>query len=136
MITRLLEEAKEDADKEGFCDTEIGKSKVTRNKLSEDINALDAAVEEGKSTILELTQRVATLSEEVAELDKALAEAGDIRADEKAKNAATIKDAKAGARATEAAVNVLKTFYEKAAQATGFVQVAAQSPNVKMGTDE
>ena len=36
MITRLMKEAEEDANHEGFCDTEMGKSKVTRNKLSED----------------------------------------------------------------------------------------------------
>merc|ERR1719440_2249350 len=36
MITRLLNEANEDAQHEGFCDKEIGKSKVTRNKLQED----------------------------------------------------------------------------------------------------
>merc|ERR1719440_2061167 len=36
MITKLLNEANEDAQHEGFCDKEIGKSKVTRNKLQED----------------------------------------------------------------------------------------------------
>merc|ERR1719223_2239390 len=45
MITRLLEEANADAEKEGWCDTEMGKSKVTRNKLSEEIDGLDAAIE-------------------------------------------------------------------------------------------
>merc|ERR1719159_2064582 len=48
MITRLLNEAKEDADHEGFCDTEMGKSKVTRTRLSEEIDALSASVEDGK----------------------------------------------------------------------------------------
>merc|ERR1711878_79735 len=38
MITRLLEEAREDAKHEGFCDKEMGKSKITRNKLTEDID--------------------------------------------------------------------------------------------------
>merc|ERR1719183_2530872 len=55
MITRLLNEANEDAQHEGFCDKEIGKSKVTRNKLSQDIDALQAAVEDGKATIMKLT---------------------------------------------------------------------------------
>merc|ERR1719498_969384 len=69
MIARLLEEANEDASHEGFCDTEVGKSKVTRAKLSEEIDALNAAIEEGKSTIMMLTEEIATLSKEVAELD-------------------------------------------------------------------
>merc|ERR1719156_485050 len=80
MITRLLEEAKADADQEGFCDTEIGKSKVTRNKLAEDIASLEAAVDEGKSTVIELTERVATLNKEVAELTASMDEASSMRA--------------------------------------------------------
>merc|ERR1719473_2420638 len=74
MITKLLEEAKADADQEGFCDAEIGKSKITRNKLSEDIDGLEAAIEEGRATALELTDNVATLTKEITELDKAMDE--------------------------------------------------------------
>merc|ERR1719254_227677 len=48
MITRLLNEANEDAQHEGFCDKEFGENKVTRNKLTEDIDGLQAAVEDGK----------------------------------------------------------------------------------------
>merc|ERR1712008_335906 len=44
MITRLLEEAEDDAKHEGFCDKEMGKSKITRNKLTEDIDGLDASL--------------------------------------------------------------------------------------------
>merc|ERR1719316_1596476 len=86
MITRLLNEANEDAQHEGFCDKEIGKSKVTRNKLSEDIDSLNAAVEDGKATIMKLTQEIATLSQEVADLDASVAEATKIRNEEKATN--------------------------------------------------
>merc|ERR1719235_1614825 len=75
MITRLLNEANEDAQHEGFCDKEIGKSKVTRNKLSEDIDALEAAVDEGKARIMHLSEEIATLTKEVAELDAAVIEA-------------------------------------------------------------
>lgn len=88
MITRLLEEANEDAQHEGFCDTEMGKSKVTRNKLNEDIDALTAACDEGKATILRLTDAVTTLSQEVAELENAMAEATAQRLAEKKTNKA------------------------------------------------
>merc|ERR1719486_828812 len=83
MITRLLNEANEDAQHEGFCDKEIGKSKVTRNKLSEDIDALEAAVEEGKANIMHLSKEIATLSQEVADLETAMADATKVRNDEK-----------------------------------------------------
>merc|ERR1719160_746397 len=114
MITRLLNEANEDAQHEGFCDKEIGKSKVTRNKLSEDIDALEAAVEEGKATIMHLTEEIATLTKEVADLDASMEEATKIRTEEKATNKVTISDAKAAQSAVAAATAVLKKFYEKA----------------------
>merc|ERR1740130_2232696 len=94
MITRLLEEAHADADHEGFCDTEIGKSKVTRTKLSEDIDGLNAAVEEGKSTIMSLTEEVATLTKEVADLDASRTAATGMRKKEKAQNKVTVDDSK------------------------------------------
>jgi len=134
MITRLLNEANEDAQHEGFCDQEVGKSKVTRAKLSEDIDALTAAVEEGKSTIMMLTQEVATLSKEVADLDSSAAEATKMRTAEKAKNKATVEDSSAAQKAVEAAVAVLKKFYEGASVATALMQTDDARP--AMGTDE
>jgi len=145
MITRLMKEAEEDANHEGFCDTEMGKSKVTRNKLSEDIDSLNAAVEDGKSTILSLTEDTATLSEEVSSLSMSKTEATTLRQAEKAKNDETVKDAKAAQAAVAAATAVLKDFYEKAATATGFLQVSSEKveprafglkTGVKMGSSE
>jgi hypothetical protein len=134
MITRLLNEANEDAVHEGFCDKEFGKNKVTRNKLSEDIDALSAAVEDGKATILMLTEEIATLSKEVADLDKSMAEATKMRTEEKKANKVTIEDAVAAQKAVEAATAILKDFYEKASLATGLLQLGVERP--KMGTPE
>jgi len=132
MITRLLNEANEDAQHEGFCDKEIGKSKVTRNKLSEDIDALNAAVEDSKATIMMLTEEIATLTQEVADLDASVKEATKIRGEEKATNKVTVSDSEAAQAAVVAATAVLKKFYEKASLATGLLQV----DRPKMGTDE
>jgi len=132
MITRLLNEANEDAQHEGFCDKEIGKSKVTRNKLSEDIDSLEAAVEEGQATIMHLTEEIATLSKEVSEIDAAVIEATKMRQAEKARNKVTLADSEAAQNAVAAATAVLKKFYEKASQATGLLQV----DRPKMGSDE
>lgn len=132
MITRLLEEANADAEHEGFCDTEVGKSKVTRAKLTEDIDGLTAAVEEGKSTIMMLTEETATISKEVSELTTAMKEATKMRTAEKAKNKATVEDAAGAEQAVTAAVEVLKKFYEGASVATALVQVDRPA----MGTDE
>jgi len=134
MVTRLLEEAHADADHEGFCDSEIGKSKITRTKLSEDIDGLNAAVEEGKSQIMMLTEEVATLSKEIADLDGAVSQATAMRTKEKKANSVTVSDSQDAAKAVAAATAVLKKFYEGASTATGFVQMDEARP--KMGTDE
>ena len=63
--------------------------------MSSDIDALNAAVEEGKSTIMMLTEEVATLSKEVADLDSSMAEATKMRTAEKAKNKNTVEDSEA-----------------------------------------
>merc|ERR1719174_1344553 len=143
MITRLLEEANADAEKEGWCDTEMGKSKVTRNKLSEEIDGLDAAIEDGKGTIMKLTQELADLADEIKDLDAQMGEATQLRTEEKAKNKATIEDAQGAQKAVAAATAVLKDFYAKAAQATALVQTKKDAPSslvqtkgIKMGTEE
>merc|ERR1719389_1348898 len=133
MITRLLNEANEDAQHEGFCDKEIGKSKVTRNKLSEDIDGLNAACEDGKATIMMLAEEIATLTKEVADLDASVEEATKIRTEEKATNKVTVEDAQAAQSAVAAATAVLKKFYEKASLATGLLQTDASRPRMGPG---
>jgi len=141
MITRLLEEAREDAEHEGFCDKEMGKSKITRAKLNEDIDRLTAAMEEGEASIAKLAETIAQLTKEVEELITSMGEATALRTAEKEKNAVTVEDAKSAQTAVEAATAVLKDFYEKASTATALLQ--APNPRqwglkqgVKMGTDE
>jgi len=143
MITRLLEEANEDAKHEGFCDKEMGKSKVTRNKLSADIDALTAAIEDGKATIMTLTTDIAHLSKDIAGLEELMGESTAARKEEKAKNEETVADATAGQNAVEAATAVLKDFYTKASTATALVQgdgarlgLLSTQRGIKMGTDE
>jgi len=148
MITRLLEEANSDADHEGFCDKELGESKLTRAKLSETIDTLTADIESGKAMITRLTQDIATLSKELADLEQSVKQATEMRVSEKAKNEATIKDAVEAEKALEAAMAVLKEFYAKASVATALVQLRqktvtampttewGKSGGIKMNTEE
>merc|ERR1719313_790226 len=83
MITKLLEEANADAEREGFCDKEMGLNKITRDKLNEEIDQLSAAIEDSKATIMALTQEIADLEKEISELQEAMTEATDLREAEK-----------------------------------------------------
>merc|ERR550537_1258339 len=74
-----------------------------------------------------LASEITTLTEEVTEIDASVSKATTTRAEEKEKNTATIEDAKTAIGAVEKALQILKEFYDKAAQATALVQVGAKS---------
>merc|ERR1719446_344801 len=75
--------------------------------------------------ILKLTEDIAQLTKEVAELESAMEEATSLRTAEKEKNTATIADAKAAQDAVQSATAVLKDFYAKAAQATALLETSS-----------
>jgi chromosome segregation ATPase len=125
------------AEEEAWCDTEMGKSKVTRNKLSEEIDGLDAAIEDGKTTIMKLIQKVADLTKEIEDLDAEMPDAIELRTKEKAENKHTIVDAKAAQLAVGQATAVLKDVYGQAARATALIQTSNKEPAIiDTGTEE
>jgi len=139
MITRLMKEANEDAEHNGFCTTEMGKSKATRTQLTEDIDALTASIEDAKSEIMSLTEDNAALTKSISDINSAVLEATKMRTAEKKKNKETVVDADAAVKAVDAATAVLKDFYEKASQATGLLQgtsTQSEGRGIKMGSDE
>jgi len=134
MITKLIEEAGQESEQKGFCDKELGTNKITREKLQGTIDELTARIDEGEAMILSATQRIKDLSKELADLADSMKEATSLRQEEKAKNAATVSDAKDALKAIEAATAVLKDFYEKASSATAFLQDGSARPT--MGSAE
>jgi len=125
MIAKLLEEAHGDAEHEGFCDKEMGSSKISREKLSETLDRLTAEAENGKATITQLTEDIARFSQDVAAMQAARQQMTGMRIAEKAKNGQTVADAVSAQKAVVAATAVLKDFYEKASSATALVQTGA-----------
>merc|ERR1719265_1156623 len=115
MITKLMEEANAEAEHKAFCDTEMGTNKQTRDKKTEVSETLMADIEELTADISKLASEITELGNQLTEIDAAVAKATADRNDEKAKNQATLSDAKLGAEAVAKAIAVLKEFYEKAA---------------------
>merc|ERR1719298_231735 len=122
LVYKLMEEAREEAEHKGWCDTELTTNKQTRDKKTADVESLKAEIEELTAEIAKLTQDITDLQAAVAELDAAMAKATEDREASKAKNQATIKDAKEAQEAVNQALAVLKDFYEKAAEATALAQ--------------
>merc|ERR1719444_379449 len=93
-----MEEANEEAEHKGWCDTELSTNEQTRK---------------------EKTQAVADLA-------KAMAEATELRTKEKGENEQTIKDSQEAQTAVAQALTVLREFYAKAGDATALMQKKQQ----------
>merc|ERR1719191_2551997 len=131
MIFKLMEEANEEAEHKGFCDTELTTNKQTRDTKTEDAATLKAEMEGLSADIASLGESIAELNGAISEIDAAVAKATQDRAAEKSKNQATIADATAGEAAVQQAIEVLKAFYDKAGS---FVETnVALGPEMESG---
>mmetsp|Transcript_39415 Transcript_39415/g.73183 ORF Transcript_39415/g.73183 Transcript_39415/m.73183 type:complete len:677 (+) Transcript_39415:72-2102(+) len=124
LIVRLMEEANEEAEHKGWCDTELTTNEQTRKEKTSQVETLTAEIDELDSSIAQLTEDIAELTKAIAFLDSEMAKATTIRQEEKATNEATIKDAQDAQTAVAQAITILKEFYEKAGEATSLAQQA------------
>jgi len=129
LIVRLMEEANEEAEHKGWCDTELSTNEQTRKEKSIAVEELHAEIDELQASVSKLTKEIAELSQAISELDSAMSKATAIRSEEKTKNAETITDAQDAQTAVAQALVVLKEFYAKAAESTELLQ-KRQEPEV------
>merc|ERR1719253_1841309 len=123
MIAKLVKEAEEEATQKAFCDAEMGKSKKSQDQKTMTLDKLQARIDGATSTVAENTESIKTLEAEVAEIDKAQAEATAIRTKEHEEYQVASKDFRDSAEAVAKAIEVLKNFYE----GSSFIQVSAQT---------
>ena len=112
LIGRLEEEKIAEASQKSFCDVEMAEVLSNRDKFNLETEEKAALIQQKTSFIAATQKEISTLSQEVADISKALNEATELRQQEKAANAQTVEEAKAGAKAVENALTVLKSFYE------------------------
>merc|ERR1719420_1233894 len=125
MIEKLLEEEADEANHKGWCDEEISKTVKDRDYRLQDIEALQASLEELNAREEKLTLEKAELEEQIKTLNSDYSNQTQSRADEKAENEETVTEAKAGVSAIKQALEILSHFYGEAAKATaeeGFIQ--------------
>jgi len=122
LVVKLMEEANQESSHKGWCDTELGTNKQTRDNKAEEVQTLTAEVDTLTSTIAQTSEDVTALSAQIAELDKSMAEKTEFRNTEKAENAATVADSEAAQTALAQALIVLKEFYAKASDATSLIE--------------
>merc|ERR1719401_1029864 len=130
LIVRLMEEANEEAEHKGWCDTELSTNEQTRKEKTAAVETLHAEIDQLEASIAKLTEDITDLTAAVAELDAAMAKATKLRNEEKAKNTETIADSQEAQTAVAQALTVLKEFYAKAAEATALIQQQPEAPEI------
>merc|ERR1719443_177879 len=100
-----------------------GESKTAKADKEGKLDKVNARIEKSESASATLTEDVARLSAEVAENDKAMADATAIRQKEKAEFMVVEKDLSESQEACGAAIEVLREYYEGAS----FLQVSART---------
>jgi len=139
LIVRLMEEANEESEHKGWCDTELSTNEQTRSEKTSAVETLHAEIDQLQASIAKLTENIGELSKAVAELSAAMSKATKLRSEEKATNTETIGDSQEAQTAVAQALTVLKEFYAKAGEATAFVQKAEpaifDSPYKGMGAE-
>jgi len=122
LIVQLMEEATAETEHKGWCDTELTTNKQTRDRKTEEVNALTTEIEDLTAQIAQLTQDLADLAAGVKELDSSMAKATEDRTASKDANEQTIKEAKEAQVAVQQALAVVKEYYARSAQATALTQ--------------
>lgn len=128
LLAKLKEEAAAEADHKAWCDEQLNKNKVKRDKQTAAVGRLTAEIQQMGAEIQDMADQIAKLSEEQAALTKSMAEATTFRGKEKAENEATIKDAQAAQQAVKQALVILREFYS--AQGGAFLQAKRQVPEM------
>lgn len=119
LLAKLKEEAAAEATHKAWCDDELKKNKLKREKKGAKVEQLTATITQMTGQIQTMADDLATLATEQAEITKAMAEASAFRGKEHAENTATISDSQAAQEAVQQALVILREFYSKQ---QGFLQ--------------
>merc|ERR1719326_1066923 len=83
MVTRLLNEANEEATHKSFCDEELSKSKKTKEESMAAMDEFTSRSDKASSMIATREEKVKVLQSEVSDIDAAQRESAKVRKEEK-----------------------------------------------------
>jgi len=117
LIERLLTEAANEANQKGWCDKATADATQKRQYAADEIEGLNAKMAKLEALSAKLGEELKELNKEIKELNDSRAEAEKNRKEEKAENANTVSEAKAGLDAVKMAIDILDKFYKTSAKA-------------------
>merc|ERR1719416_374389 len=113
MIAQLLKEKEDEIKHKDFCVDEFNTNQLQTEKKDREKQDLIAQIETLALKIKELTEAIATLKEEIAEMQVQLKRAGENREKENKEFQMTVADQRETQKLLQAALNVLAEFYGK-----------------------
>merc|ERR1719155_265628 len=113
MVTQLLKEKEDEIKHKDFCTDEFNTNQLQTEKKERKKEDLLAKVEDLELTIKTLSDNIDTLKSEIAEMQVQMKRAGEDREKENKDFQQTVADQRASQKLLQAALNILKGFYEK-----------------------
>jgi len=118
MISQLLKEKEDEIKHKDFCVDEFNKNQLQTEKKEREKSDLIAKIEDLELTIKQLTEAIETLKAEIAEMQLQVKRAGEDREKQNKEFQMTVADQRATQKLLQAALTVLKGFYDKKAAAS------------------
>jgi len=128
MIDTLVKEKEDEIEHKDFCVDEINTNEQATQKKEQSKNTLEEEIADLASTIESLVKLQASLKAEVGELQVELKRAGEDREKANSEFQTTVADQRATQKLLAGALNILKSFYEKAALVQQRSAVSSQEP--------
>jgi chromosome segregation ATPase len=113
MVAQLLKEKEDEIKHKDFCVEEFNTNQLQTERKDREKEDLIAKIEDLELTIKTLTSEIDTLKSEVAEMQVQMKRAGEDREKENKDFQQTVADQRASQKLLQAALNILKGFYEK-----------------------
>jgi len=119
MIEKLEQEAAEAAQLKEWCDKEIAESTAKKEDLDATFEKLSTKIDTASARSEKLKEEVATLQKELADLSKLTLEMDKIRSEEKAMFEKNHPEMEQGLKGIKLALKILNDYYAKAGKAHG-----------------
>merc|ERR1712032_46135 len=129
MIAQLLKEKEDEIKHKDFCVDEFNTNQLQTEKKEREKSDLIAKIEDLEMTIKALTEAIAKLKDEIAEMQVQMKRAGEDREQENKEFQTTVADQRETQRLLKATLSILQDFYgKKAALLQGRKQEPAGPP--------
>eukprot|EP00929_Paragymnodinium_shiwhaense_P111912 TRINITY_DN80187_c0_g1_i1.p1 TRINITY_DN80187_c0_g1~~TRINITY_DN80187_c0_g1_i1.p1 ORF type:complete len:707 (-),score=362.58 TRINITY_DN80187_c0_g1_i1:67-2187(-) len=128
IIQRLEDQASAEATHKGYCDENMKTQVTARDEAKGNLEGYETEISAKTAEQTKLKAEVVTLSQQIAENEKAINEATELRTAESAENKKVIADATVGKENVQLALDLLSKFY--AAQGgEALLQAMYEPPN-------